>query len=46
MDPGTFEMAVRKIEQTILKLNTTFREAISPRQKLMVYLRYYLLNLY
>ncbi|XP_053967742.1 uncharacterized protein LOC128869234 [Anastrepha ludens] len=39
-DSGTFEMILRKIEHKILKNNTTFREAISPREKLLVCLRF------
>lgn len=39
MDSGTFEMILRKIEYKILKKNTTFREAISPREKLLVCIR-------
>nr|XP_034192161.1 uncharacterized protein LOC117609660 [Osmia lignaria]XP_034192162.1 uncharacterized protein LOC117609660 [Osmia lignaria] len=40
MDFRTFEMVLTKIEKKILKKNTTFREAISPRQKLMVCLKF------
>nr|XP_034194792.1 uncharacterized protein LOC117611013 [Osmia lignaria] len=40
MDSRTFEMVLAKISKKISKKNTTFRKAISPRQKLMVCLRF------
>lgn len=39
MDSGTFEMILKKITPKIVKRNTRFREAISPREKLIVCLR-------
>ncbi|CAH2083600.1 unnamed protein product [Euphydryas editha] len=40
MDVGTFEMILKKITPKIVKRNTRFREAISPREKLIVCLRF------
>ena len=39
MSARTFEMILSKIEKRILKQNTRFREAISPREKLVICLR-------
>lgn len=40
MNTGTFEMILSRIQKDIQKEDTTFREAITPREKLVVCLRY------
>ncbi|KAL4103870.1 hypothetical protein QTP88_019205 [Uroleucon formosanum] len=40
MNTGTFEMILSRIQKDIQKEDTTFREAITPREKLVACLRY------
>lgn len=40
MNTGTFEMILFRIQKDIQKEDTTFREVITPREKLVVCLRY------